>query len=146
MLYPAGCVLHATHGKGRTLEEEFAGTLAWFANPASEVSAHVIIAANGTLAVAVNPDRKAWHAKSYNTTHLGIEFVKRDPSMYQDVLTDAQYKTAAWWLVKMAREFQFSLTASRLPEHRTIQSDKIDIGSGFDRAALMEWVRRFQNA
>ncbi len=137
-------MLHATHGQGRTLEEEFAGTLAWFANPASEVSAHVVIAADGTLAYCVPSDRQAWHARAYNATHLGIEFVKRDPGKYQDVLTQAQYKTAAWWLVVRSLQYGFPLDNVTLPEHRDIQSDKIDIGAGFDRAALMEWIERFQ--
>lgn len=139
-------MLHATHGKGRSLEEEFAGTLAWFKNPTSEVSAHVVIAADGRLCVVVLPNMQAWHARSYNATHLGIEFVKRDPRVYQDVLTDEQYQTAAWWLVKMSRDFDFELNSWTLPEHRNIQGDKIDIGAGFDRSRLMEWIGRFQHA
>jgi N-acetyl-anhydromuramyl-L-alanine amidase AmpD len=146
MLGHEGCVLHATHGKGRSLEAEYAGTLAWFQNPASEVSAHIVIAADGTICEVVPIDTIAWHARRYNGSWLGIEFVKRDPALYKDVLTDAQYKAAAWWLVQMSRGFGFPLTEHTLPEHRTIQSDKIDIGAGFDRAALMAWVERFQNA
>lgn len=139
-------MLHATHGKAATLEGEFAGTLAWFKNPASEVSAHVVIAADGTIGLIHPPYWQTWHAPRYNATHLGLEFCKRDPALYQDVLTDAQYKSAAWWLVKFSRELGFALTDETLPEHRDIQSDKIDIGAGFDRAALMAWIGRFQDA
>ncbi len=143
-LRPKGCVLHATHGRGKTLEAEFQGTLSWFANPASQVSAHVVIAADGTLAIVVPANVKAWHAKAFNTTFLGIEFCKRDPSLYADVLTEAQYKTAAWWLVERSREYGFTLSDHTLPQHRDIQSDKIDIGEGFDRAVLMDWIKAFQ--
>ena len=138
-------MLHATHGRGSTLEKEFAGTLAWFSGPTSEVSAHVVIAADGTLCTVVLSNMQAWHARSYNATHLGIEFVKRDPAVYTDVLTDEQYKTAAWWLVQMSRAFGFPLNSWTLPEHRSIQGDKIDIGAGFDRKRLMEWIRRFHH-
>jgi N-acetyl-anhydromuramyl-L-alanine amidase AmpD len=144
MLRPSGCVLHATHGKGATLEKEFTGTLGWFSNPASEVSAHVVIAADGTICEVVPPYRIAWHALRYNATHLGIEFVKRDPALYTDNLTDAQYKSAAYWLVQMSDAYLFPLTEGTLPEHRTIQSGKIDIGSGFDRNTLMQWIERFE--
>jgi N-acetyl-anhydromuramyl-L-alanine amidase AmpD len=102
-----------------------------------------VIAADGAICEVVDPDLQAWHAKLYNATHLGIEFVKRDPSLYHDVLTDAQYKSAAWWLTWMSRTYEFPLTRDTLPEHREVQSDKIDIGSGFDRAALMAWIERF---
>jgi N-acetyl-anhydromuramyl-L-alanine amidase AmpD len=146
MLAHKGCVLHATHGKGATLEQEFAGTLAWFQNPASQVSAHVVIAADGTVCGVVHPDLQAWHAKSHNADHLGIEFVKRDPHLYKDVLTDAQYKSAAWLLLDWARVYAFALDEFTLPEHREIQTDKIDIGEGFDRDKLMEWIGRFFDA
>jgi len=91
----------------------------------------------------VPPNRQAWHARSYNATHLGIEFVKRDPSVYTDVLTDEQYRTAAWWLRGQSERWGFPLTHETLPEHRDIQGDKIDIGSGFDRSRLEWWINRF---
>lgn len=146
MLRPTGCVLHATHGRGATIEQEFTGTLRWFQNPASEVSAHIVIAADGTLCNVILPNQQAWHARKYNATHLGIEFCKRAPGFFHDVLTDAQYKTAAWWLVDIAERYGFPLNERTLPEHRQIQSDKIDIGAGFDRDALMGWIERFQRA
>lgn len=123
---------------------EFIGTLSWFKNRASEVSAHIVIAAGGAICEVVPSDRVAWHAPRYNATHLGIEFVKRDPSVYTDVITEAQYKSAAWWLVRMSLMHSFPLITPLLPEHREIQMGKIDIGTGFDRATLMGWIARFQ--
>jgi N-acetyl-anhydromuramyl-L-alanine amidase AmpD len=103
-----------------------------------------VVAADGTIGYCVPDNRQAWHAKSYNASHLGIEFVKRSPYQYQDVVTEAQYKSAAWWLVDMSRKYGFALNIATLPEHRQIQSDKIDIGTGFDRSRLIYWVKEFQ--
>lgn len=49
------------------------GTISWFLNPASKVSAHYIIARNGDIYQMVADADKAWHAKNANADSIGIE-------------------------------------------------------------------------
>jgi hypothetical protein len=49
------------------------GVADWFANPASEVSAHVVTDADGHSARCVADYRKAWQCVDYNSAALGIE-------------------------------------------------------------------------
>ncbi len=69
-------VLHATAGS-------LSGTLAWFANPASGVSAHYVVAKDGDVYQMVEEDKLAHHAgaseyqgrKNFNDFSIGIEIV-----------------------------------------------------------------------
>ena len=69
-------VLHATAGS-------LAGTLAWFENPNSGVSAHYVVAKNGKVFQMVEERRKAHHAgasefqgrEDFNRFSVGIEIV-----------------------------------------------------------------------
>ncbi|HWQ28446.1 MAG TPA: N-acetylmuramoyl-L-alanine amidase [Dehalococcoidia bacterium] len=138
-----GCVLHSTRGGAPTYQQEFWGTLNWFAASKSRVSAHVVIAGDGTLAEVVDPDLIAWHARAKNVTHLGVELVQ--PRL-GDPITDAQYSTLAWWLIQMSRKYGFPLDHEHLPEHREtpegIAIGKTDIGPPFDRGRLLWFVSR----
>lgn len=80
-----------------------ASTLAWFENPASKVSYHILIDRDGTPTRVVPDDRVAWHAgvskhpacqnpKSVNTESLGLSFANRHDG--HEPLTDAQRTTA----------------------------------------------------
>lgn len=133
-----GVVLHSTRGGAATVEAEFAATLAWFAGTASQVSAHVVIAADGTLARVVEPDLIAWHCRELNQTHVGVELVQPKRG---DPITDAQYTTLAWWLRQMANRYGFALTAETLPQHfETVpgkRDGKTDIEPPFDKARLL---------
>ena len=64
-----GTFIHCTEGGNP------AGTIAWFSNPASQVSAHLLIARDGTPYQFVPFDRMAYHAGNYlwNLNSIGIE-------------------------------------------------------------------------
>ena len=74
-------VLHATAGS-------LAGTLAWFANPDSNVSSHYVMAKNGDVYQMVEEKDMAHHAGSssfqgrtnFNTFSIGIEIVNLNDS------------------------------------------------------------------
>lgn len=82
-------VIHTTQGA-------YAGTISWFQNPASQVSAHYVVrASDGDITQMVAHEDTAWHAGnwSYNQRSIGIEhegFVA-DPNTY----TAAQYQASA---------------------------------------------------
>ncbi len=131
-------MIHSTRGNGASAQAEFDGTVAWFASPASQVSAHIVIAADGTIARCVDPAYTAWHAMDFNTHALGAELCQ--PKI-GDHITDAQLASLGWWLKQMATQFGFALTLANLPEHRDLASGKLegktDVGSdySFDRLA-----------
>ncbi len=58
-----------------TTEVNFEGTLGIFQSPASQVSAHFVIAPDGRIIQMVDTSRRAWHATYYNTRSVGIEMV-----------------------------------------------------------------------
>jgi len=136
-----GCVMHSTRGNSSTVEGEFRATLNWFGNPGSQVSAHIVIAADGTIAEVVDPSNVAWHAGFHNDSYLGIELVQ--PRL-GDMITDAQYRSAAWWLKRMSERFGFVLNEGNLPEHRQtaqgVQVGKTDIGQPYSVARLKAFL------
>jgi len=85
-------VLHST--AAATVE----GTINWFMDPKSQVSAHYVVDKNGDIYQMVSDDRSAWHAKAINSRSIGIEHV----ATATDRLTDAQSAASAQlvrWLV-----------------------------------------------
>ena len=82
-------VIHVTQGS-------YAGTIAWFKNPESEVSAHYTFrSADGAVTQSVREKDIGWHAanKDYNARSIGIEhegFID-NPAWF----TDAMYRSSA---------------------------------------------------
>ncbi len=59
-------VIHAMAGL-------FPGTVTWFKNPKSQVSAHYLISKKGELLQMVQEKNKAWHCGKANAFTIGIE-------------------------------------------------------------------------
>ncbi|HEY0639063.1 MAG TPA: N-acetylmuramoyl-L-alanine amidase, partial [Pseudonocardiaceae bacterium] len=80
-------VVHVTQGS-------YAGTISWFQNPASGVSAHYVVrSADGEVTQMVRDGDTGYHVRNYNSRSLGIEhegFVN-NPSWF----TDAMYRSSA---------------------------------------------------
>ncbi len=93
VITPEIIVLHYT--AGGSLD----GAVAWFQNPASSVSAHLVIGRDGSVVQCVPFNRRAWHAgaSSYrgrpgvNGFSTGIEFVN------WGVLQDNDSRTCRSW-------------------------------------------------
>ena len=99
-------VLHYT--TSRNLE----GSISWFKNPASEVSAHYIVGLDGSIVQLVKDGDKAWHCFGFNTTSIGIEHV----AQAGDRLTPAQERASAALLRWLIREYKIS--GGRIYGHR----------------------------
>ncbi len=103
------------------------------------MSAHVVIAADGTIAECVAPELEAWHAGWHNSEWLGVELVQPHAG---DPIAEAQYLALAWWLQRMASRFDFPLSPTTLPEHRETSQGKAqgksDIGPPFSLGRLLE--------
>lgn len=112
----------ARNGKVRLIvvhdcEGSFGGSVSWFAEPQSKVSAHIVLSEDGTQAIQmVHWANKAWHACVFNSASEGIESAG----------FAAKGLAAAEWL-SLASIVAFRLRANGLP---CVYAEG-GIGSGF---------------
>jgi N-acetyl-anhydromuramyl-L-alanine amidase AmpD len=98
-----GVVIHTTRGGASSVEREYTATINWFQNPDAQVSAHLVVGAGTFSEVcrSVHDDDVAWHARSANATHLGIEIAQ--PNLNSPI-SEFQYQAAAeacrLWAIK----------------------------------------------
>ncbi len=109
-----GIIIHGTHGGADTLEREFAGTLNWFGNVASAVSAHDVIGPAGEIARVVPDHLIAWHAGALNTSYIGIEVVHRHPL---ESVPEPTFRSLVWAIKKYAVRYGFPLINATTPYH-----------------------------
>lgn len=88
------------------------GTIHWFLNRNSRVSAHYIIDKNGDIYQMVRDDLSAWHAKTANSRSIGIEHV----GTAADHLTDAQSRASGVLVRWLAAEY--GVPAAKVVGHR----------------------------
>jgi formylglycine-generating enzyme required for sulfatase activity len=84
-------IIHIMQG---TLE----GSISWFKNTSSNVSAHYLVGQNGEIVQMVRLTKKAWHAGTHNSRSIGIEHAGFDdgPAGYTDkYITEAEYQASA---------------------------------------------------
>lgn len=111
------------------------GTIDWFANPASRVSAHYLTGRGGELFQFVSDDRKAWHAKGNNADTIGIE----NAATPGQRLTPAQEKKLielTKWLMA-----EYKIPKDRVTAHRFLgQSTSCPGDLWRTKAELRRWV------
>jgi N-acetylmuramoyl-L-alanine amidase len=135
-----GVVLHTTRGGGAP-EDEYGATVAWFRNPAAGVSAHLVVGspAPDRVARCVHDEHTAWHARTANADHLGIEVCQ---SRDGDPISDFAYAAAAEACRLWAERYGFPLArvyseaTPGLVGHEDTESGradgKTDPGGAFD--------------
>ena len=74
-----------------TTSRNIGGTISWFKDPKSQVSAHYIVGRDGEIVQMVRDSDKAWHCYSFNNNSIGIEHVAE----MGDKLTPEQEKASA---------------------------------------------------
>lgn len=99
-------VLHCT--TAATVE----GTINWFLDCKSQVSAHYVVDKNGDIYQMVRDECSAWHAKAINSRSIGIEHV----GTATDRLTDAQSMASAQLVRWLAAAY--GIPASNVLGHR----------------------------
>lgn len=118
------------------------GTIAWFQNPNSKVSAHYIIDKNGDIYQMVMDDKRAWHAKGENNDSIGIELV----ALPNEIMTKQQERA----LVGLLRYLmtKYGITKSNITGHKFTLSNKgrttcpnMLFGDTTEKA-LRDWVDR----
>lgn len=136
-----GVVIHTTRSGGRAAAE-LAATINWFANPASGVSAHLVIGLPPFEEVVrcVHDDDIAWHCREANQTHLAIELCQPNAG---DPITEFQYRAAAeacrLWATKYGFPLVrvFSQTVPGLVGHQDTEAGKRDRKS--DPGPAFDW-------
>ena len=127
-----GIIIHSTRG-GAPEGTEYEATLRWFQSPASQVSAHAVIARDGRRARCVPDDLAAWHAGYMNTTYIGVELEQSRPG---DDITEEQYVALQDFIDEMTGKYG----ALELVEHyktpQGIAAKKSDVGPPFDLGRL----------
>jgi N-acetylmuramoyl-L-alanine amidase len=88
-----------------TMQGSYAGSISWFQNPSSQVSAHYLIrSSDGQITQMVRESNKAWHASSHNAYSLGIEhegFVN-NASWYTTAMYNASSALTRTWCTRYA--------------------------------------------
>lgn len=136
-----GVVIHSTRGGAATPADELRATIAWFENPASQVSAHAIISVKGVIVHMVDPERDCWGAREFNSSHLQIELVQSRPTQSY---TDEQYKSCAWLVKEWAQRYGFPLDRAHIRGHDEIppglREGKTDPGKMWDWQKFMDML------
>lgn len=92
-----------THIVVHTMSGSFVGTLAWFKNLKSQVSAHYCVSKAGEVVQMVQDEDTAWHVCRANPFTIGIELedmtVSKDPrtgkTVQKTALSDPNWYTAS---------------------------------------------------
>ncbi len=126
-------VIHVTQGS-------YAGTISWFQNPASGVSAHYVVkSSNGEVTQMVRDGDTAYHARSANPRTMGIEhegFVD-NPSWF----TDAMYRSSAALSRWLADRHGIPKTRQGIVGHNEVPgNDHTDPGPHWNWGRYMELV------
>lgn len=127
-------VIHATDGA-------YNGTLSWFQDPASRLSAHYVIrASDGLITQLVSEADTAFQARGINQRSIGIEH-EFDPSAGVGY-TDAEYRSSASLVCAIARRYAIPLDRAHIIGHSEVPgTDHRDPGPSWDWNYYMSLVR-----
>jgi N-acetyl-anhydromuramyl-L-alanine amidase AmpD len=141
---PISCiVLHHTHRAESAL-----ATAHFFAEPASQVSAHYVVDRDGSLVRCVPDDRRAWHAgvsrfqgvANVNDFSIGIEIANRGDNA--EPYPEAQMRTVIRLVTWLAH--RYGIPPERVTRHRDVAlppGRKVDPSDNFDFAGLLRALR-----
>jgi N-acetyl-anhydromuramyl-L-alanine amidase AmpD len=124
---PEGVVIHIMDGT-------LVGTDSWFANPASQVSAHYGVGRTGEVHQYVKEEDTAWHAGRVDTPVWGLIKPNINPNLYtigvehegkpDDVWTDAMKQASAALIREICQRWQIPIDRNHIVGHFEIFSKK----------------------
>ena len=92
------------------MEGGYAGSIAWFANPRAQVSAHYCLNEDGTECTQmVDLADKAWHVCNYNPRSVGLEMAGYAKNGFPSAQVEAAAEIFAW----LAHHLQIPIRHSR---------------------------------
>lgn len=143
-------VIHTTESHDRPGRADVDGVHAWFDNPASQASSHVIVDADGHSTTCVPDDRKAWTQAAFNSGSLSIELVAwASTPRYKWLKRDRQLRKAAMFTAYWCRKYDIPVkrTAGRgICGHVDLGADgggHHDPGPGFPWDRFFKYVREY---
>ncbi|HEY6959411.1 MAG TPA: N-acetylmuramoyl-L-alanine amidase [Candidatus Limnocylindria bacterium] len=127
-------VIHSTDGT-------YAGTLSWFRDPNSHLSAHYVIrASDGHVAQAVSEGDTAFQARGFNQPAIGIEH-EFDPAS-GIAYTDAEYRASATLVCAITRRYAIPADRQHIIGHNEVpNTDHSDPGPTWNWTYYMSLVR-----
>ncbi|MFF2328054.1 MULTISPECIES: peptidoglycan-binding protein [unclassified Streptomyces] len=126
-------IIHVTQGS-------YAGSISWFQNPTAEVSSHYVVrSSDGQITQMVRDSDTAYHARSQNSSSLGIEhegFID-DPSWF----TDTMYRSSAALTAYLCDRYGIPKDRAHIIGHSEAPgNDHTDPGPYWDWNRYMELV------
>lgn len=128
-------IIHTTDGT-------LAGTLAWFNNPQSHVSAHYVIDTDGTIHALLEEYYIAYQAGNYavNQCSIGIEHV--DLGKPNDPRPDSLYTSSAKLVADICKFYNIPIDSEHVLPHRAITAtacpDSLDVERIIRQAKALE--------
>jgi len=129
-------VIHDTEGS-------YTGTISWFKNASSNVSAHYVIkSSNGEVTQMVKEKDVAWHDACFNTTTVGIEH-EGYAAMPDKWFTEAMYVSSAKLSAYLADKYGIPKERGFIVGHGEAPdcSDHTDPGPGWNWAHYIDLVK-----
>ncbi|KRV49117.1 amidase [Wenjunlia vitaminophila] len=126
-------VVHVTQGS-------YAGTISWFQNPSSDVSAHYVVrSSDGEVTQMVRDADTAWHARGGNSYSIGIEHegYVDNPSWF----TDAMYRSSAALTAHLCNRYGIPKDRTHIVGHSEVPgNDHTDPGPNWNWSYYMQLV------
>lgn len=121
MIEVRGLVIHIAVGS-------YEGTISWCRNPASDVSAHFVVARDGRIAQVVDTDVTAWTQRAGNGHWLSVEFEGYPTSP----LTAAQVDACARLFARVCQVYGVPVKATGSPTGRGLGHHSMGAEHGVD--------------
>lgn len=124
-----------------TTSRNVEGTISWFKDPRSKVSAHYVVSRTGDIYQMVRDTDKAWHAKNANADSIGIEHsAAKGDGMTPD--QEAASVALVRWLLGEYKLAKSSIHGHKYTPENAGTTDCPDhlFGEGSE-AAVDRWVR-----
>ena len=125
-------------------EGSYSGTIRWFKDPRSNVSAHYVVGAKGKVAQCVRNEDIAWHAGNweYNKRSIGIEHsgYTSSPGAFQ-----GKYRTSAKLSAYLSRRYNIPVDHGHFVLHRNVPGvNKRCPGPYFNYDKYLRLVKRYK--
>ena len=127
-------VIHIAQGS-------YSGTISWFQNPKSNVSAHYVVGRSGQIAQCVRNEDIAWHAGNwkYNKRSIGIEHAGYASHKW----TDRMYRSSAKLSARLCKRFNIPVR-HHIIGHRAVPGVATRCpGRSYNRRRYLRLVRRY---
>ena len=120
-----------------TTSSNINGTISWFQNPASRVSAHYIVGRDGTIVQMVRDSDKAWHAAGFNDRTIGIENVAAPGQQLAGPQSESLASLCKWLMA------EYRIPKSQVTGHKFLPNSTDCPGDLFGartEEALKKWI------